>query len=229
MDNKALRRLNLRLLRIEVGGTWSELSRITGVNQAYLTQVDRCSPRPDGSPTEMGDDVARRLERGMKKPGGWMDHDHSSPNGDGHESRHVRPVQVRTLRWDQLGGGIEGMMTLDGAGFDDGELVNAPPSAGVGTFALKVEGDSMMNPTGMPSFPADSIIIVDPTREPKPGYPVIVKLAAEPVAVFKILEIYDGKRHLKPLNPRYPIAPMPDDARIVGVVISLLYDTVPPL
>lgn len=122
------------------------------------------------------------------------------------------------------------MMTLDGAGLDDGELINAPPSVGVGTFALRVEGDSMMNPAGiMPSFPAGSLIIVDPTREPKPGYPVIVKLAGVPVAVFKMLELYDGKRQLKPLNPRYPIAPMPDDARIVGVVTSLLYETVPPI
>lgn len=224
MDNKALRRANLRLLRTEAGGTWAELARIADVNQAYLTQVDRSTPRTDGSPTEMGDEVARRLETGMKKPVGWMDHDHSSPDPEGHESQQVRPVQVRTLRWDGFGG-KEGMLTLNGAVQDEGELVFAPPTAGAGTFALKVQGDSMMNPAGtMPSFPDGSIIIVDPTREPESGSPVIVKLADAPVAVFKILEIYDGKRYLKPINPHYPpMAPMPDDALIVGRVISLLY------
>lgn len=228
MDNKAQRRINQRILRAEAGGTWANLALITGVNQAYLTQVDKRTLRPDGAPTEMGDDVARRLEAGMKKPLGWMDHDHSSPDSNGHESQQVRPVQVRVREWDQLGG-IEGMTTLAGARNNDGEMVNAPPSAGAGTFALRVEGDSMVNPAGMPSYPAETIIIVDPTREPKNGYPVIVKLADSPVAVFKILEKFDGKRHLKPLNPRYPIVPMPDDARILGVVITLLFDTVPPI
>jgi hypothetical protein len=67
--------------------------------------------------------------------------------------------------------------------------------------------------------------LMDPDRKPEPGYPVIVKLANAPEAVFKMLELYDGKLHLKPLNPIYRTAPMPDDARIVGVVVSRQVDT----
>lgn len=121
------------------------------------------------------------------------------------------------------------MMTLDGVGSDDGELVNAPSSAGSGAYALKVRGDSMVNAAGGLSFPAESIIVVDPTVDPKPGYPVVVKLKDAAEAVFKIYE-FDGQQYfLKPLNPRYPIAPMPVDARILGVVISVQFETLPHL
>ena len=117
------------------------------------------------------------------------------------------------------------MMTLDGPGDSGAEFADAPASAGAGTFALRVRGDAMVNPAGMPSFPADCIIIVDPTRTKPPlGWPVIVKLPDAPEAVFKILDSYDGKRILKPLNPRYPIEPWPEGARVVGAVISMRYD-----
>lgn len=104
---------------------------------------------------------------------------------------------------------------------DNTEFAHAPASAGKGSFALRIRCDSMVDPAGgTMSFSPGDIIIVDPNREAMPGYPVIVKLADAPEAVFKMLEVYDGKRYLKPLNPIYPTAPMPADARIVGVVIS---------
>ena len=44
-------------------------------------------------------------------------------------------------------------------------------------------------------------------------------VAEQREAVFKQLE-FDGERYfLKPLNPRYPISPMADDAKIIGVVV----------
>jgi transcriptional regulator with XRE-family HTH domain len=69
MENKEIRRGNLLLLVGETPTkTLRELAERCGVSVAYLSQVK--SPKIQ---RDMGDDVARRLERGMKKPTGWMD------------------------------------------------------------------------------------------------------------------------------------------------------------
>lgn len=85
------------------------------------------------------------------------------------------------------------------------------------TYALRVKGDSMTNPSGWPSFPEGMIIIVEPEFQHEPGDFVIVKNGNDE-ATFKQL-IRDGSDwYLKPLNPRYPIKAMPVDAVICGVV-----------
>lgn len=69
MENKQIRRANLLLLIDETESkTLRELADLCGVSENYLSQVK--SPK---IARQMGDDVARRLERGMKKPPGWMD------------------------------------------------------------------------------------------------------------------------------------------------------------
>lgn len=199
--------------------------------QNYLSQVHSKKRRKGLKP--MGKETARSIERAVRELGlswvhdGWMDFPHSLIDvGEKTPVSVRRPPSkpVRVITWRQAGG-FEGMTTLDGYGDGGGELADAPSSAGVGTFALRVRGDSMENPTGMPSYPAGTTIIVDPTRKPRHGSGVIVKLADAPEAVFKIYEKYDGKTHLKPLNPRYGnVAPMPEGARIVGVVILMLFE-----
>jgi len=81
------------------------------------------------------------------------------------------------------------------------------------TFALRVQGDSME-----PEFHDGNIIIVEPEISAEHGDYVIVRVNNNMECTFKQL-IRDGKDlYLKPLNPRYPIKPMPLDAAIVGVV-----------
>jgi SOS-response transcriptional repressor LexA len=80
------------------------------------------------------------------------------------------------------------------------------------TYALRVQGDSME-----PKFPDGAILIVEPEEEPKNGSFVIVRQnGAE--ATFKQLILDGGVAYLKPLNPRYPILQMAEDAVICGVV-----------
>jgi SOS-response transcriptional repressor LexA len=91
-----------------------------------------------------------------------------------------------------------------------------------GAFAMRVRGDSMVNPAGMPlTFPHDCIITVDPARKAKPGCPVLVEFQDGRTA-FRMLELDGSQKCLKPLNPIYPAQPMPDDARITGVVVSVM-------
>ena len=80
-------------------------------------------------------------------------------------------------------------------------------------FSLRVEGDSME-----PEFPQGCIIFVEPEAHAVHGDFVIVCLDATNQATFKQLVQDGAQRYLKPLNPRYPIISIEQDARICGVV-----------
>lgn len=232
-DTYVFRLAGLKTILAELGrGGKKRLSEKMGGAQNYLSQVESKSDREGLQ--NIGYELARNIETAAYELGltrvtkGWLDRPHP-PHGDGDMAPAQEPDlpenPVRVVSWLQAGG----MEFMDGSDIDDVELANAPPKAGVGTFALRVRGESMVNPAGMqPSYPADCVIIVDPTKRERHLSPVIVKLANVPEATFKMLEIYDGKRYLKPLNPRYPMEPMPEDARIVGVVVRMYYDYVPP-
>lgn len=86
------------------------------------------------------------------------------------------------------------------------------------TYALRVEGDSME-----PRFPNGAILIVEPEAEAKSGSFVIMRQNGTD-ATFKQL-VHDGGRwYLKPVNPRYPIMELAEDAVLCGVVKQMVMD-----
>jgi SOS-response transcriptional repressor LexA len=80
------------------------------------------------------------------------------------------------------------------------------------TFALRVEGDSME-----PEFMNGVLIVVEPEMEAQPGDYVVVR-TTENTTTFKQLVRDGADWFLKPLNERYPIRPLPENAVICGVV-----------
>jgi SOS-response transcriptional repressor LexA len=110
---------------------------------------------------------------------------------------------------------------------DDAAVYAPGASIDDGAFALRVRDDSMVDTAGSLSFPIDCIIVVDPSVTAAPGDHIVVRLKGAKEATFRKLD-FDGESHfLMPLNPRYPIAPMPEDARIVGVVVQMSIAVVP--
>ena len=83
------------------------------------------------------------------------------------------------------------------------------------TFALRVHGQSMVSDTS-DSFPAGSILIVEPELPPLPG-DYVIALNSENEATFKQLIKDGGDFFLRPLNPRYPVKPL-GSAKVIGVV-----------
>ena len=82
----------------------------------------------------------------------------------------------------------------------------------------------MENPSGRPTYPEGSQIIVDPDVDAVNGSRVVVKLETSQEATFKQLVIDAGVRSLKPLNPRYPLMQISERAVICGVVVQTVMD-----
>jgi len=91
------------------------------------------------------------------------------------------------------------------------------------TYALRVSGSSMTNPTGQePTFPDGSKIIVEPNLIDRPerlvNLFVIVRREEEGTATFKQL-IRDGDKFiLHPLNPQFPNIELQEGDVFCGVV-----------
>lgn len=240
MDAKSIRLENLRLL-IQEAGSQKKLAHQAGVNPAYLSQI-----LSKKTPRTMGDDVARRLERGMKKPHGWMDMlgDPAMVSGYRPRSpqqsalrevddprsgygRHRAPegldegprfvASVPLVSWVTAGQWAEVVDNFHPGDAD--EWVDTTKRVGEGAFALRVRGDSME-----PKCPDGAVIIVDPGQEPENGSLVVVRLEKDKEATFKKLVIDGGRRYLEPLNTRYPVLEITGPATVCGVVRQVLID-----
>ncbi len=92
------------------------------------------------------------------------------------------------------------------------------------SFALHVKGDSMTNPSGMPSIPEGVKVIVDPEAEVINGKIVVARLTGSDEVTIKKLIIDGPNKYLSPLNPRYPNIPINGNCEIVGVVKGVQYE-----
>lgn len=128
--------------------------------------------------------------------------------------------RVPLISWVQAGGWTEAQDQYEVG--DAEEWVPSTTKHGRHAFALRVRGASMENPSGRPSFGDGDVIIVDPDREPRHRSLVIARLPLEQEATFKQLMFEGSHRYLRALNPFWPnpITELPEDAQIVGVVIS---------
>jgi hypothetical protein len=67
-----IRRTNLRLLILD-HGTGVAVAAKCGTSASYLSQILIRFKMESGKSREVGSDLARKLEKGCKKPKGWMD------------------------------------------------------------------------------------------------------------------------------------------------------------
>ena len=196
---------NLRRLIAEAGSA-SELARRAGVSAPYLSQILGGTPYPSGRARRMGDRLAAKLERAMRRPPGWMNEARAYdegpfPPGTGH------PV----ISWVQAGTWTEAREPPA-----DAERLHCPLPCGPDTFVLKVAGESMA-----PRFPDGEYIFVDPDVPAGNGSFVVVRRANDGAATFKQLVVEDGRRYLKAANPNWPepIVEVEADAAVCGVVV----------
>lgn len=225
-----IRRENLRALIQECGGNASELCRrVPRLTSAYVSQILHNSPNDrSGRPRGMGDDLARRLEQHMNKPAGWMDTLHVAETPAAYGSNVAAAPQARgavpVISWVQAGREMPSAMWEP----EPDTHVLVARKYGPGTYALRVRGDSMVDPATGQGFPDGCYIVVNPDGEVRHESYVIVRFGDTDEATFKQI-IFDGPRRLlRPVNPRYPITEINGDAEIVGVVREkVLHEVLP--
>ena len=135
------------------------------------------------------------------------------------EDADVPAGAVPVLSWVQAGQWTEVMTSFTAVDAED--WVACPVTHGPRTFALRVRGESMLDPHGRHSFREGDLIYVDPDRRAENGSLVVVQLSGSSESTFKKLIIEGEKRYLRALNPAWPepIIAINGDATICGVVI----------
>tara|TARA_B110000503_G_scaffold20503_1_gene30798 strand:+ start:8416 stop:9093 length:678 start_codon:yes stop_codon:yes gene_type:complete len=217
---RKINRTRLKNLELLIGeaGSAAKLARTAGTNSSYLSQVRNQLPTKKGTPRAIGDDLANKLEKAMKKPQGWMDdlHDGNADSTQEHNA-HLGPDLRSTLpliSWVQAGEWheiSESFVPQYGA-----ELLPCPVKCSPESFVLRVRGTSME-----PKFHKGDLIFVDPNACAENGKYVVVRLDLSNEATFKQLIIEEGKQYLKALNPDWPnrIIEVDEEASICGVIV----------
>lgn len=126
-----------------------------------------------------------------------------SPAPDAHKS-------VPLISWVQAGNWAEAIDLLHPG---DGERVYTLHKPRRHTFALRVTGDSME-----PEFTDGDLIIVEPDETAGNGSFVVVRQDGN--TTFKKLVLDGTVSYLKPLNEKYDMMPLKEDAVICGVVVE---------
>lgn len=220
--SSSIRLQNLRALIDKAGGP-AEAARRLDMDDSQLSQIAGKNPSRN-----IGTTLARRIEKAFHRAEGWLDIPHSQmllpqPKAD----RNVSPArdlqrEVPLISWVQAGAWNELQDHFQPG--DAERWVATYAKVSKHAFALRIVGDSMTNPSGAPSFPEGTIIIVDPERDAKPGKFVVVRQNIDTECTFKQLVQDAGRHYLKPLNPRYPLLEMLPDAVIAGVLVQAVMD-----
>lgn len=195
----------IRYLRKRKGMTLDQVAEAIDVNKGSISKIENGK---QGFTGEFIEKIAHALETTpleiyeVAERGGIE---------DGPDIKGTVPI----ISWVQAGHWNE---AIDNLRPGEGERVPTTYRAKAHTYALRVRSDSME-----PKFPDGCIVIVEPEEDPLPGKFVIVRQNGNE-ATFKQL-IKDGDTlFLKPLNPRYPIMPLGDDAVFCGVVKRMEMD-----
>lgn len=199
----------IKQLRDRLGLSQSEVGRRLGVSYAAVQQWESGASRP--RPDRIRE-IALLLNVSQAELLG-VDNELTAVGAP------ARTVPL--ISWVQAGDWDEAIDVFEPGDADEWIPVNV--KTGPNAFALTVVGDSMLSPYGPTSYPAGTIIIIDPAVSADPGKRVVAKHAESGEVTFKELAIDAGVKFLRPLNPQYPAIQIKGEWHVVGVVVSSIH------
>ncbi len=206
MESKEIRLINLRKL-LKEAKTAAWLAKTAKTSPAYISQI--LSPRSKGN---IGDKLARKLEKATGKPKGWLDslHDERSPRTS--FTQFVPLLEAKQIFEWFAGKGWPPIKMI--------RVIDPISSQGDNVFSIEVSGDDMVSHTSVASSicPGD-IAIIDQDLEPDLGNIVVVNTSCS--IKLRQLSLDGDEQVLKALNPQYPILPFSKDFQILGVVFEV--------
>lgn len=211
----------IRARRKELKLTQAVLAKMVGVNRVTVTGWESGDFEPGGSNLQA-------LAAALKCNPQWVISGLGDPES---EDVTYKPTEVfgvkkiPVLSWVQAG-----EWTDNGASItedDISEWIYTTANLCDEGFALKVRGDSMTNPTGAPSIPEGSLVVVDPdygSPYQVNGKIVVAQLLGSTEATLKKFVIDGPLKYLVPLNPNYRALEVNGNCKIVGVVRQVITD-----
>ncbi|QEW34371.1 LexA family transcriptional regulator [Erwinia billingiae] len=204
-------RINLRMRSLKLKS--KDLIAATGASKGTVSQWVNGGTEPSATYLSKLADVLGVSER-------WLIHGGliEETKGNGLPGPDVRR-RVPLISYVQAGSWREIMDNQ----FDDlSDWVETTANVSPFSFSLKVQGDSMFNPSGHGvSIPEGSLVIVDPEVEPLSGRIVVARLNASNEATVKRLVVDGPNTYLMPLNPAYKPIPFDGNGEIIGVCVRI--------
>lgn len=184
----ALRLAKLQKLRdMTFGGSAAQLAKAVNRSGSQISQWFT------GVRT-ITEDSARRIEKSLKLPAGWMD----QPLDDETDGHKVRPGnRIPVVGSARLGDNGTFVELEYPVGHGDGHI--NLPSDDSNAYALRCVGDSMT-----PRIRNGEFVVVEPNREVSNGDEVLVKATGGRVMVKTFLYRRDGRVHLLSVNEAHP-------------------------
>lgn len=206
----------MKALREQRGWSQAQLAEAVGISQVSIAKIEK------GGDTKHGAKIAAALGTTAEELSGIKSPTPSRATEPmvGYVAESPAPSLVPLISSVQAGNWCEIAGSLRP---EDAEAwLPCPVRHGPGTFCLHVEGESMSNPGGKPTYEPGDVIFVDPGRAAQPGDRVVVRLEAQQQATFKQYLEEDGRKFLRALNPdwRPKFIEINGEATICGVVIG---------
>lgn len=211
----------VRERRKELGISQVDLAKKSGLAQATISAIE--TDRNQGSREILAISKALKCRAewlstglGDKEIPGSVNIHWPDPNtSEGPEPTGLVPL----ISWVQAGIFCSSPDLLEPGDAED--WFPAFKKMGPHSYALRVSGDSMTSHSpGVKSYPAGTIIYVDPDKAVINGSKVVARIHDNETATFKVYSEDAGKRFLKPLNTQYPTIEMTEDMQICGVVVG---------
>lgn len=207
-----IRRQNLEALISEAGSAVT-LARLTGTNSSYLSQIRNQTPTQNGTPRQVGINLAEKLEKGMNKPMGWMDEPHTFHAINHRKQTAYEDFQLRFLplfSWENLA------PSRQEHGHPDADRLPCPCPCSEQSFVLSMDSCSME-----PALYEGEILFVDPAVDAEPGNFVIFFDPSDKRFKCRQLIQDSGHLYLMALNHDWPnrIFELNKATTIHGVVI----------
>jgi phage repressor protein C with HTH and peptisase S24 domain len=207
MNIQQIRRTRLRQLLAEVKP--AELARLSGVSPSYLSRLKHEIDTP--SAKNMGEVMARKLEKAARKPPGWMD-----TLTESFEEAEFAGTMMKLRRLPVVGtakmgdeGYYEEISSIVGAGDGHIEIAVDDPNA----YGIRVRGQSMF-----PAIRDGWYVLVKPNATPREGEYVLLKFADGRKMVkeflfrrdttIEVMSVNGGERHtieLADLDGMHPV------------------------
>ncbi|MGV7093831.1 S24 family peptidase [Siccibacter turicensis] len=211
----------IRSRRKELKLTQAVLAKLVGVNRVTVTGWESGDYEPGGSNLQA-------LSAALKCNPLWLidgvgDPESNAPAPTPTEKFGIKKIPV--ISWVQAGEWTESGAPVTAN--DVSEWIYTSANLSDEGFALKVRGDSMTNPSGFPSIPEGSLVIVDPdfgSPYEVNGRIVVAQIDGSTEATLKKFVIDGPLKYLVPLNPNYRVLEVNGNCRIVGVVKQVVTD-----